>query len=241
MKKLLTILILLLTVVTQAMAETEGTIWEKDGGEQISGYNHFYPDGKLFTGLVKGDIIKIYTSAASTVPAPTYSINDRSGDNWGAVALESLTGPGENGVFSYTVPSAEKAAVIIERGLDITNTTDGASYKVNKITITSSSSSVKWIGYQAISWDNSSWSGIQFNTYDNVSQTLLSGISIGDVIKITTVPVDGAQYQLVYKAGTAWTWTVIDNSTYSVSDNVISYIIPSATIVVLNTMLYGLK
>ena len=230
MKKLLTILILLLTVVTQAMAETEGTIWEKDGGEQISGYNHFYPDGKLFTGLVKGDIIKIYTSAASTVPAPTYSINDRSGDNWGAVALESLTGPGENGVFSYTVPSAEKAAVIIERGLDITNTTDGASYKVNKITITSSSSSVKWIGYQAISWDNSSWSGIQFNTYDNVSQTLLSGISIGDVIKITTVPVDGAQYQLVYKAGTAWTWTVIDNSTYSVSDNVISYIIPSATI-----------
>ena len=134
MKKLLTILTLLVAAVSQGFAE-EKQVWE--GSEAISwntevapGSQFETPDG-TFTGLKKDDIIRVYTT--TTYDNPQYVLTYKKGDSWEWTDLETSV---SEGVISYTVADETIATEIAERGLVIR----GQAYTITKITVETPSS-----------------------------------------------------------------------------------------------------
>lgn len=82
-----------------------------------------------------------------------------------------------------------------------------------------------WEGDVAISWDADTWEGQQFDTY-GVNADMFSALAAGDLIRITTMSEEGAQYNLVYKDD-SWNWTSLEG--FSISDaGVISYRVADA-------------
>ena len=129
MKKILSLLVALLTMVATAFA-AENTVW--DGNEPISwnteaapGTQYETPAG-TFTGLAKGDIIRAYTT--TTYESPQYVMTYKKGDGWEWTDLDiSVT----DGVMSYTVADETTATEIAERGIVFR----GQAYTLTKITV----------------------------------------------------------------------------------------------------------
>lgn len=128
MKKILSVLFLLIASVVTFAAER--TVWE--GNEAISwnpdvapGTQFETPEG-TFTGLVKGDIIRVYTT--TTYDSPQYVLTYKKGDAWEWTDLETTV---TDGVISYTVADETITTEITERGLIFR----GQAYSITKITI----------------------------------------------------------------------------------------------------------
>lgn len=70
-----------------------------------------------------------------------------------------------------------------------------------------------WTGDQAISWNQNEYPGSEMDTY-NVKQDMFAGLAQGDSIKVYFAQaIDGAQFNLTYKAGEGWTWTELTTTT----------------------------
>ena len=155
MKKLLTILILLLAVASQGRADNpEIVIWE--GNEPISWNTEQYPGSQYeltppAIDIQNGDIIKITTTQG--LDSPQYVLTYKAGPGWD---WTDLTITIDNDIMSYTVESEQIATEIKERGLifrgqgyNITkkvsvirplNAESGATVDGNKISISTISS-----------------------------------------------------------------------------------------------------
>ncbi len=87
----------------------------------------------------------------------------------------------------------------------------------------------EYVAYQptapvAISWDTSTWSGEQLDTYNKATFYTLSQ---GDVIKIRITNVGtNMGFELDYKEGDNWTWTKLSSASHN-NDGVISYTVES--------------
>ena len=131
MKKLLTILALLLVVCM--VNATEKTVWTGSQaiswstdytGIQVDTYNTEGFTG-IFAGLAKDDIIRLYVTPGTNAQ---YSYKYKAGSEWTWTDLAFTSG---DGVQSYTVESDEMATFITERGLVIS----GQDYTLTKITV----------------------------------------------------------------------------------------------------------
>ena len=128
MKKLLTILILLLAVASQGRADNpEIVIWE--GNEPIS-WNTGEYEGSQYEltpaiDLQKGDIIKITTTKG--LDSPQYVLAYKAGAGWN---WTDLTITSDNNIMSYTVESDE-IATEIKRGLIFR----GQGYNITKVSV----------------------------------------------------------------------------------------------------------
>ena len=70
-----------------------------------------------------------------------------------------------------------------------------------------------WTGDQAISWNQNEYPGSEMETY-NVKQDMFAGLAQGDSIKVYFAQaIEGAQFNLTYKAGEGWTWTELTTTT----------------------------
>ena len=70
-----------------------------------------------------------------------------------------------------------------------------------------------WTGDQAISWNQNEYPGSEMDTY-NVKQDMFAGLAQGDSIKVYFAQaIEGAQFNLTYKAGEGWTWTELTTTT----------------------------
>ena len=151
MKKILSLLIILLANITAFAAEK--TVWE--GNEPISwntevapGTQFTTPEG-TFTGLAKGDIIRAYTT--TTYESPQYVMTYMKGDSWDWTDLETTF---SNGVMTYTVADETIATEIATRWIVFR----GQAYTLTKITVETPESgsetteSVIWEGTTALDW-----------------------------------------------------------------------------------------
>ena len=175
MKKLLTIFALLVAFVTQGYA-TENIVWT--GSEAISwntdvapGTQYETPDG-TFTGLKKGDTIRVYTT--TTYDEPQYVMTYKKGDGWD---WTDLTTSFSEGVLSYTVDDETTAKEIAERGLIFR----GQAYTITKITVETPSSSyegtVIYNGGEVVM-------GTDWDKYIQLSADKFTDLNPGAVIRI---------------------------------------------------------
>ena len=128
MKKLLTILILLLAVASQGRADNpEIVIWE--GNEPISWNPEVYQGSQYelipAIDLKKDDIIKITTT--TDIDSPQYVLAYKAGSGW---TWTNLTITTDNDIMSYTVES-EQIATEIKRGLIFR----GQGYNITKVSV----------------------------------------------------------------------------------------------------------
>ena len=128
MKKLLTILILLLAVASQGRADNpEIVIWE--GNERISWNQEVYAGSQYelipAIDLKKDDIIKITTTKG--IDEPQYVLTYKAGDGWEWTNLAITT---DNDIMSYTVAS-DQIATEIKRGLIFR----GQGYNITKVSV----------------------------------------------------------------------------------------------------------
>ena len=128
MKKLLTILILLLTVVSKGYA-IKTSVWT--GNEPISWNQEIYSGTQyeatgIFTGLAEGDIISISTTKG--IEEPQYVLTYKAGSGWEWTDLSTTV---TNNVILYTVESSTIATEIAERGLIFR----GQGYNITEISI----------------------------------------------------------------------------------------------------------
>ena len=136
MKKLLTILILLLAVVTQGWADISlgvNTVWT--GSEKISWNTEvvegtqFESTNGTFTGLLVGDKIVVTSTLTEGYSSdPQYVLTYKAGDSWD---WTDLTTSIESGTINYTVASKQIATEIAERGLVFR----GQGYTITKIEV----------------------------------------------------------------------------------------------------------
>lgn len=214
-----------------SLSAKETTVWT--GNEPISWNPEVYqgsqfetPDG-LFAGLQKDYTIKV--SVTPGIDEPQYVMTYKAGDSWDWTDLTTTI---ENGTMSYTVASAQIATEIAGRGLIFR----GQGYNITAIIVDdntpdtpepatpSLNEKTLWTGDSAISWNPEAYAGGQFET----EATLFAGLKKDDTIRVYTAQaIEGAQYNLTYKAGESWAWTELS---VSVENNVISYVVESETI-----------
>ena len=135
MKKLLTILILLMAVVMQGYADISlgvNTVWtgsEKiSWNENIPGTQFASPD-ETFTGLQVGDKIVVTSTLTEGYSSdPQYVLTYKAGDSW---TWTDLTTSVSDGTITYTVESEQIATEIAERGLVFR----GQGYTITKIEV----------------------------------------------------------------------------------------------------------
>lgn len=130
MKKLLTILLLLLAVASQGRADNpEIVIWE--GNERISWNTEQYQGSQYeltpAIDIQKGDIIKITTTKG--LDSPQYVLKYKAGESWSWTELTNTTT--NNNIMSYTVESDQIATEIKERGLIFS----GQGYNITKVSV----------------------------------------------------------------------------------------------------------
>ena len=229
MRKIFTFIAAL--AATLSLSAKETTVWT--GNEPISWNAEVYagsqfetPEG-LFAGLQKDYTIKVAVTPG--IDEPQYVMTYKAGDSWDWTDLTTTV---ETGVMSYTVESAAIATEIAGRGLIFR----GQGYNITAIIVDdntpdtpepvtpSLNEKTLWTGDSAISWNPEAYPGGQFET----EATLFAGLKKDDTIRVYTAQaVEGAQYNLTYKAGDSWSWTELS---VSVENSVISYVVESETI-----------
>ena len=113
---------------TEAWSGSEAISWNAD----IPGTQFKTPDG-TFSGLAKGDVIKIYTHlTAGNYGDPQYVVTYEAGDSWSWTDLTVSVSDG--GTITYTVESDDIATTIAQRKLIFR----GQAYTITKITVTKS-------------------------------------------------------------------------------------------------------
>ena len=229
MRKIFTFIAAL--AATLSLSAKETTVWT--GNEPISWNAEVYagsqfetPEG-TFTGLQSGYTIKVAVTPG--IDEPQYVMTYKAGDAWDWTDLTTTI---ENGTMSYTVASDQIATEIAGRGLIFR----GQGYNITAIIIDdntpdtpepvtpSLNEKTLWTGDSAISWNPEAYPGGQFET----EATLFAGLKKDDTIRVYTAQaIEGAQYNLTYKAGDSWDWTELS---VSVENSVISYVVESETI-----------
>ena len=233
MRKIFTFIAALAATLSFSAKET--TVWT--GNEPISWNAEVYagsqfetPDG-TFTGLQSGYTIKVAVTPG--VDEPQYVMTYKAGDSWNWTDLNcQLSTVNSQRFMSYTVASAQIATEIAGRGLIFR----GQGYNITAIILDdntpdtpepvtpSLNEKTLWTGDSAISWNPEAYAGGQFET----EATLFAGLKKDDTIRVYTAQaIEGAQYNLTYKAGESWAWTELS---VSVENNVISYVVESETI-----------
>jgi len=195
MKKILSLLIVLLASVTTTFA-AEKTVWE--GSQQISWNNDYYSGTQLdtynvdefktiFTGVAKDDVIHFYTTSTYSESEIQYAFKYKAGSDW---SWTDLTTSISDGVVSYTVESEEIATWIVERGLVIT----GQAYTLTKITIETPESDgdkgVIWTGSTALDW------GADPAVNVSLAAEKFTNAEAGDVLKIEGTADEWIQVQV---------------------------------------------
>lgn len=233
MKKLFSIFYLVgITVSTMTAAET--VVWT--GNEPISWNSEVYagtqfetPSG-IFAGLQKDYIIKV--SVELGIDEPQYVMTYKAGDSWTWTDLAITV---KDSIMSYTVESAQIAMEIADRGLIFR----GQGYNITSIvvddlqpdsmpsvdlSVPGAYEKILWQGDSAISWNAEAYAGGEFET----AADLFVGLQLEDTIRVYTAEaIEGAQYNLTYKAGASWDWTELPTT---VENGIISYIVESAAI-----------
>ena len=233
MRKIFTFIAAL--AATLSLSAKETTVWT--GNEPISWNAEVYagsqfetPDG-TFTGLQSGYTIKVAVTPG--IDEPQYVMTYKAGDTWDWTDLNCQLSTLNTQLFmSYIVESAQIATEIAGRGLIFR----GQGYNITAIIIDdntpdtpepvtpSLNEKTLWTGDSAISWNPEAYPGGQFET----EATLFAGLKKDDTIRVYTAQaIEGAQYNLTYKAGDSWAWTELS---VSVENNVISYVVESETI-----------
>jgi len=233
MRKIFTFIAAL--AATLSLSAKETTVWT--GNEPISWNAEVYagsqfetPDG-TFTGLQSGYTIKVAVTPG--VDEPQYVMTYKAGDSWNWTDLNCQLSTVNSQLFmSYTVASAQIATEIADRGLIFR----GQGYNITAIIVDdntpdtpepvtpSLNEKTLWTGDSAISWNPEAYAGGQFET----EATLFAGLKKDDTIRVYTAQaIEGAQYNLTYKAGNSWSWTELS---VSVENSVISYVVESETI-----------
>ncbi|MBQ7531935.1 MAG: hypothetical protein IJT12_09560 [Paludibacteraceae bacterium] len=133
------------------------------------------------------------------------------GTNW-----ESLTAAGR---YAYAITDADLISAIKDGGITI----QGKLCTITKVTLSpyveqgdnpnppaedkKFVDTEVWTGDVAISWNQEVYAGSELDTY-TVKQDMFAGLAEGDSIKVYyTGAIDGAQFNLTYKAGDDWVWT----------------------------------
>ncbi len=130
MRKIFTFITLFIAVVATA---EERTVWE--GSEQISWNTEAAPGSQFetpsntFTGLAKGDTIKVSSKITDGCSDPQYVLTYKSGDDWTWTDLSSSVA--EDGTITYVVESSDIATWITERNLIFR----GQAYTITKIVV----------------------------------------------------------------------------------------------------------
>ena len=233
MRKIFTFIAAL--AATLSLSAKETTVWT--GNEPISWNTEVYdgtqyetPDG-TFTGLQSGYTIKVAVTPG--IDEPQYVMTYKAGELWDWTDLDCQLSTVNSQLFmSYTVASAQIATEIAGRGLIFR----GQGYNITAIIVDdntpdtpepvtpSLNEKTLWTGDSAISWNPEAYAGGQFET----EATLFAGLKKDDTIRVYTAQaIEGAQYNLTYKAGESWAWTELS---VSVENNVISYVVESETI-----------
>ena len=198
MKRLLSIIVLL--VATLSMFAAESIKWT--GEQAISWNNDYFPGIQLdtseqndmktiFTGLAKGDVIRLYTT--TTYDSPQYYVKYKAGTSW---EWTDLTVDNQNGVLSYTVESDDIATWIADRGLVIT----GQAYTLVKITVEAAGSGTPepvnagetftaWTGEKVFPSEWSVWEQLSASVFANAQKDMLLRAKFKDVKA-------GAQFQI---------------------------------------------
>lgn len=242
MKKIICILCAASAAVCTLFA-TETIVWT--GNEPISWNTEVYdgsqfetPDG-IFAGLQKDYLIKVVVVPG--MDEPQYVMTYKAGEDWNWTDLNiTLT----DSIMSYTVGSDSIATEIADRGIIFR----GQGYNITSIivddllpdtvppvdpqpgdttdlpAVPGAYETVLWQGDSAISWNSEVYAGGEFET----AADLFAGLLPDDTIRVYTAEaVEGAQYNLTYKAGESWSWTELPTT---VENGVINYIVASEII-----------
>jgi len=198
MKKIVSILVLL--VATLSMFAAESIKWT--GEQAISWNNDYFPGIQLdtseqndmktiFTGLAKGDVIRLYTT--TTYDSPQYYVKYKAGTDW---TWTDMTVANNAGVLSFTVESDDIATWIADRGLVIT----GQAYTLVKITVEAAGSGTPepvnagetftaWTGEKVFPSEWSVWEQLSASVFANAQKDMLLRAKFKDVKA-------GAQFQI---------------------------------------------
>lgn len=242
MKKLSFVLCTLFLCPFLGLNAKETVVWT--GNEPISWNTEVYagtqfetPSG-IFAGLQKDYTIKVSVSPA--IDEPQYVMTYKAGEDWNWTDLNAGVA---DSLMSYTVESGQIATEIADRGIVFR----GQGYNITRIivadlqpdtvtpvipdttdtlapAIPGAYETILWQGDSAISWNAEAYAGGEFET----SADLFAGLLPDDTIRVYTAEaVEGAQYNLTYKAGDSWEWTELPTT---VENGVINYIVASETI-----------
>lgn len=173
------------TVETEKWTGSEAISWNSD----IPGTQFETPSG-TFSGLVEGDIIKIYTEVTGVEYGdPQYVVTYKAGSGWEWTDLVTTF---DNGVISYTVTDATVATEIADRGLILR----GQNWTAKKITVTGSSVKSLWSGALELG----DWGQLESLRYEG--KGALAYANVNDVIRVTFVNTLEDCYLGVCDAGT---------------------------------------
>ena len=222
------------------LSAKETVVWT--GNEPISWNTEVYagtqfetPAG-IFAGLQKDHIIRV--TVVPGIDEPQYVMTYKAGDSWTWTDLAVTV---KDSIMSYTVESAQVATEIADRGLIFR----GQGYNITQITVDDLLpdsvppvdpqpgdttlvpglyETILWQGDSAISWNSEVYAGGEFET----AADLFAGLLLNDTIRVyTSQSVEGAQYNLTYKAGASWDWTELP---ITVEKGIVSYIVESAAV-----------
>ena len=187
-------------------------------------------------GLQKDHIIRV--TVVPGIDEPQYVMTYKAGDSWTWTDLAVTV---KDSIMSYTVEADAIATEIADRGLIFR----GQGYNITQITVDDLLpdsvppvdpqpgdttlvpgvyETILWQGDSAISWNSEVYAGGEFET----AADLFAGLLLNDTIRVyTTQSVEGAQYNLTYKAGASWDWTELP---ITVEKGIVSYIVESAAV-----------
>lgn len=248
MKKLFSIFYLV-GITVSTMTAAEKVVWT--GNEPISWNTEVYagtqfetPSG-IFAGLQKDHIIRV--TVVPGMDEPQYVMTYKAGEGWTWTDLPIEMKA--DSVMSYVVEYAQIATEISDRGLIFR----GQGYNITSIivddllpdsvppvdpqpgdtTVVPADPSVPgvyekilWQGDTAISWNPEAYAGGEFET----AADLFAGLQVEDTIRVYTAEaIEGAQYNLTYKAGESWSWTEL-NYQSPMTNNQLVYVVESPVI-----------
>ncbi|MBR4264075.1 MAG: hypothetical protein IKQ48_05825 [Paludibacteraceae bacterium] len=222
------------------LSAKETVVWT--GNEPISWNTEVYagtqfetPSG-IFAGLQKDHIIRV--TVVPGIDEPQYVMTYKAGDSWTWTDLAVTV---KDSIMSYTVEADAIATEIADRGLIFR----GQGYNITQITVDDLLpdsvppvdpqpgdttlvpgvyETILWQGDSAISWNSEVYAGGEFET----AADLFAGLLLNDTIRVyTSQSVEGAQYNLTYKAGASWDWTELP---ITVEKGIVSYIVESAAV-----------
>ncbi len=245
MKKLISIFYLV-GITVSTMTAAEKVVWT--GNEPISWNTEVYagtqfetPSG-IFAGLQKDHIIRV--TVVPGMDKPQYVMTYKAGDSWSWTDLAITI---KDSILSYTVEADAIATEIADRGLIFR----GQGYNITQITVDDllpdsvpsvdpqpgdttivpvdpslpgTYEKILWQGDSAISWNAEAYAGGEFET----AADLFAGLQLNDTIRVYTAEaIEGAQYNLTYKAGASWEWAALNTT---VENGVIRYVVESSAI-----------